>query len=87
MTEPHAFRARPKGKQCAVCGGWADASYHNLELFSDADRDRETARRAQETEEMNAKLRRPLKDVSQAAGLLEREAPLFFGTGINSTLF
>lgn len=87
MTEPHAFRPRPKGKQCAICGGWADASYHNLELFSDADREREAARQDQETAEMTARMRQPLKDVSCAAGLMERESPLFLGTGTNPTLF
>ena len=87
MTEPHAFRPRPKGKQCAICGGWADASYHNLELFTDAEQDRQAAREAQEAEEMNTKLRQPLKDVSCAAGIMERESPLFFGAGLNPTLF
>ena len=87
MTKPHAFRSRPKGKQCAVCGGWADASYHNLELFSNADREREAARQDQETAEMTARMRQPLKDVSCAAGIMERESPLFFGAGLNPTLF
>jgi hypothetical protein len=58
-----------------------------LELFSDADRTREAARQAQETLDMTAELRRPLKDISQATGIMERESPLFYGTGINPTLF
>ena len=87
MTEPHAFRPGPNRKNCALCGGWAEAGYHNLELFSDADRTREAARQAQETLDMTAELRRPLKDISQATGIMERESPLFYGTGINPTLF
>lgn len=38
-------------------------------------------------EEMSAKLKMPLGDVSQAAGQIERESPLFFGSGLNPTLF
>jgi hypothetical protein len=87
MTEPHAFRPGPNRKNCATCGGWADASYHNLELFTDADRQREAARQEQEALNMTAELRRPLKDINHASGIMERESPLFFGTGNNPTLF
>jgi hypothetical protein len=83
---PHAFRPIKGKKQCAICGGWADANYHNLELFTDADRDREAARQLTEAEEMTAQMRTPLKDVSTAAGIMERDSPLFFGTGINPGL-
>lgn len=85
---PHVFRPiKAKSAQCAICGGWADASYHNLELFTDADRERETMRQLAEAEELTAKMRRPKADVSKAAGILERESPLFFGTGANPGLF
>lgn len=87
MTEPHSFRRRTKGNQCAICGGWKDASYHNLELFSDVDKAREAARQEQEAREMTTQLRQPLKDVSKASGIMERESPLFYGTGNNPTLF
>ena len=40
-----------------------------------------------QAEELTAELRRPLGDVSQKAGEMERNAPLFFGTGDNPGLF
>jgi hypothetical protein len=87
MIQPHAFQPSKRGKQCASCGGWPDAYYHNLELFNDADKEREKARQAHEQERMTAEMRTPLKDVSHAAGILERESPLFRKTGENPTLF
>ena len=38
-------------------------------------------------EELTAKLREPKADVSAKAGNMERNAPLFFGTGDNPSLF
>ena len=38
-------------------------------------------------DELTAKLREPLGDVSARTGKLERESPLFFGTGANPSLF
>ena len=38
-------------------------------------------------EELSAKLREPKADVSAKAGEMERESPLFFGTGDNPSLF
>lgn len=88
MIGPHTFTAiKPGSNRCRLCGGWSDHPHHSYELWTDADREREAARQAQETEEMTAKLRRPLKDVSHAAGIMERESPLFFGTGSNQILF
>ena len=84
---PHPFIASRKGPACQICGGWADAGYHNLELFSDADRDREAARQLAQAEEMSATLRSPKASIDRATGILERESPLFFGTGTNPTLF
>jgi len=79
--------ASPCHGQCALCGGWPDASYHNLELFTDADREREQARQAQGAVDLAAKMRTAKADVSEAAGIMERESPLFFGTGVNPALF
>lgn len=84
---PHPFIPSKKGPACQLCGGWADHRDHNLELFTDADRDREAARQLAQAEELTAELRRPLKDVSRAAGIIERESPLFFGSGYNPSLF
>lgn len=59
----------------------------SLELFTDTDREREAARQLAEAAELTAKMRRPIKDVSMAAGIMERDSPLFFGTGNNPGLF
>jgi hypothetical protein len=46
-----------------------------------------TAAAIQQAEELTAKMREPLADISARAGKLERESPLFYGTGDNPTLF
>ena len=51
------------------------------------DQDRTAALGIAQAEELTAELRRPLGDVSGKAGRMEREAPLFFGSGENPTLF
>lgn len=38
-------------------------------------------------EELTAKLQEPLGDISSRSGRIERESPLFFGTGENPDLF
>jgi hypothetical protein len=87
MTQPHAFKPSKQHGQCTICGGWPDAPYHSLELFSDADRERQAAFELAEAERMTQELRTPLKDISRAAGIMERESPLFYGSGANPLLF
>ncbi len=58
-----------------------------IPCMESADADRATARAEAEGLELTAEIRRPLKDVSEAAGNMERNAPLFFGTGSNPSLF
>ncbi len=79
LPEPHAFKPNPAHpKQCATCGGWADASYHNLELFTGADHERQRVHDAEEAERMSRTLQTS-KDVSHASAILENESPLFAG--------
>lgn len=52
-----------------------------------SDQDRAQARAEAEGAELSAEIRRPIRDISDAAGKMERNAPLFFGTGDNPTLF
>ena len=42
---------------------------------------------AHEALEMAKQMRRPLGDVSEAAGIMERRSPLFYGKGNHPTLF
>jgi hypothetical protein len=52
-----------------------------------ADSDRAQAEAIQAGHDLTAELLRPKADISARAGLMERNAPLFFGTGDNPTLF
>jgi len=49
--------------------------------------EREAARAIAEGEALTGMMRQPKADVSKAAGEIERNAPLFFGTGANPGLF
>jgi hypothetical protein len=57
------------------------------ELFAGTDAEREQARIEAEAEELIAEMRRPLADISAKAGRMERDSPLFYGTGENPNLF
>ena len=84
----HAFKPlQPGSNRCATCGGWVDNPQHSRELWDDCDRRRDEARAAHEALEMTRQMRLPLKDVSEAAGIMECRSPLFYGTGNNPTLF
>ena len=61
--------------------------FSRLLLGTDAGRDREAALRLQEAKEMTDTLRTVKADVSRSTGILERESPLFYGTGSNPVLF
>ena len=86
-NEPHPFVTARKSNRCLSCGGWPDASCHSKELWTGADRERIAAQGLAQAGELTAELRRPLKDVSRATGIMEMESPLFHGTGANPTLF
>jgi len=51
------------------------------------DTDREKALGLAQAEELTALLRSPGRDISARSGRMEREAPLFFGTGDNPLLW
>lgn len=51
------------------------------------DEDREQARAIAEAEELTAEMLKPLGDISAKAGRIERDSPLFYGTGDNPSLF
>ena len=60
---------------------------HSQELWSDIDREREAVRLREAAEAMAAQLRTPQASVDKASGIIERESPLFHGTGDNPALF
>ena len=52
-----------------------------------ADLERLEALAVAQAAELTALMREPLADVSRKAGRMERESPLFFGSGENPSLF
>jgi hypothetical protein len=81
-------RARP-GQPCLACGQLPGTAIHSAALpgMETTDTDRETVRQLAQAEELTAAMRTPKADISAKAGRIERESPLFFGTGGNPTLF
>ena len=85
---PHAFRPHPKKPLwCAVCQNWSGAPWHSLELLSGTDNERTAALELAAAARMTGRLHSVKEDISQAAGEMERESPLFRGTGANPCLF
>jgi hypothetical protein len=58
-----------------------------LELIAGTDTERERERGIAEAAELTARMLEPRADVSRAAGIMERESPLFFGKGDSPCLF
>lgn len=56
-------------------------------VMGDVAKDRAEARAEAEGQELTAIMRKPKADISTKAGKLERESPLFYGSGENPTLF
>jgi len=96
MKEPQHFIGQPcgycldrKGKgasrlapsPCPVCRGVA---LPGMEIHVEA---QEQAAAVYSGEELTAKLLEPKADISRKAGEIERNSPLFFGTGANPSLW
>jgi hypothetical protein len=86
-----AAQARPRG--CKACGRgsgfmrpFSEASYA-LAGMEGCDSERESAAGVATAQRLSERLRAPGRDVSADAGEMERNSPLFFGTGENPTLF
>lgn len=58
-----------------------------MELFKGTDKERELARQIQEAADLTAAMLEPKADISAKAGKMERESPLFYGTGENPTFW
>jgi len=88
--QSHPYRRPAKGGQsCEVCGALPGAVVHLLALPSmeEADREREEARGLMQRMELEETMRTVKADISAKAGEMERNSPLFHGTGSNPTLF
>lgn len=88
--QSHPYRRPAKGGQsCEVCGSLPGAVVHLLALPSmeEADREREEARDLMERMELEEQMRTVKGDISAKAREMERNAPLFYGTGDNPALF
>jgi hypothetical protein len=55
--------------------------------MEEAEREREEARGIRQRMELEERMRAVKADISEKAGEMERNAPLFFGTGDNPALF
>jgi hypothetical protein len=67
---------------CPICNPALPLN-NSAELFEE----RMEAERTQTRKELEAEMRKPLRDISNAAGEMERKSPLFYGHGDNPTLF
>jgi hypothetical protein len=56
-------------------------------MMETAEQEREEAKAMMQRLELEEKMRRPIADVSRMVGEIERNSPLFFGTGDNPGLF
>lgn len=87
MNHPHPFERSISPEHCAVCGNGPGHSLHLGDLFEVPDEERQNRRAAAQREEMEARLRSVRGDISARSGEIERNSPLFFGTGDNPGLF
>jgi cytochrome c biogenesis protein ResB len=58
-----------------------------FEVMGNVAQDRAEARAEAEGQELTERMQQPGRSVSAKAGRMERESPLFFGTGENPGLF
>jgi len=86
-TTPHAGKFL--GGACTLCGLPPESPLHTYTLpgFQDVLGTREQAKAEAIGEELTARMRQPIKNISHKAGNIERDAPLFYGTCDNPTLF
>lgn len=88
--EPHApILASWMPGKCAICSLSLGNPVHVMTLpgMESADSERADARAAAQGQTLTAAMREPIRDVSAMSGLMERDAPLFYGIGSNPTLF
>ncbi len=84
----HIYQMGKRGL-CRVCSRPAGSAIHlyDLPTMDGSDDDRESIRQLTEAFELTARMQEPGRNISEKAGSMERESPLFFGTGDNPGLF
>lgn len=84
----HIYQMGKRGL-CRVCSRPAGSAIHlyDLPTLEGTDDDRESIRQLTEAAELSAKMREPGRNISDKAGRMERESPLFFGAGDSPSLF
>ena len=60
---------------------------HALPGMESADEDRAAAAALAQGEALTAAMQQPGRNINSKAGKMERDSPLFYGTGENPTLF
>lgn len=88
--QPHApILATWLPGRCAICTLSIGNPVHVLALpgMESASADRADHRAAAQGQTLTAAMREPIRDISVTAGQMERNSPLFYGTGSNPTLF
>lgn len=87
MNQPHPFERSISPEHCHLCGQRPGAPIHLGDLFEGTDEERENRRAEVQREEMEARLGSVRGDISAASGEMERNSPLFYGSGSNPVLF
>ena len=89
MTDSHPFRASGLRRFCVTCGKKDGDPIHSglLAGMENADAERRQAEAIQQAADLTAIMLQPGRCISAKSGYIERESPLFYGTGANPTLF
>jgi hypothetical protein len=81
----------PVAKSCTACKAFPlamrDLAAVSLPGLETVHRERVAAYAQATGEQLTAKMRTPKGNISESAGRIERDSPLFFGTGENPGLF
>ena len=73
--------------KCGAGPAWLSQEVSAVELFAGCDEERSKATAEATGEALTAAMRERGRDVSAMSGKIERDSPLFFGSGDNPTLF
>jgi hypothetical protein len=85
---PHAAKIGGRRGVCETCGLGLGAPVHLYNLLDPtADDERSSLAMLEQAAQMSAAMRQPGPDISIKSGRMERESPLFFGSGDSPLLW